>query len=226
ATPTIGIVDGKRIIVTYTGKVLLGIDPKTGETLWKDETIRGDRPLSSATIPVIVSEEGGEKIIVPTHVRGIYCVQVKNGKVETLWMREKSHWFENIAVYDGCIYAPSRDAELDCIDLATGKDLWHSRIGMPEPKEGEPPEKRPGGDRQPLPSGGTLMIADGKILMLNRNGLLICGEISRDGINILSSAKILHDSGWSYHHTPTLSHGRIYMRNIRGQVTCLDVRKP
>jgi len=111
--------------------------------------------------------------------------------------------------------------------LATGKDLWHSRIGMPELKEGEKIE-RPGdlGSREPVSSGGTLMIANGKILMLNRDGLLICAQVNKDGINILSSAKILPDSGWSYHHTPTLSHGRIYMRNIKGQLICLDVRNP
>ena len=222
ATLTIGMVDGKRTIVTYTGKLLLGIDPVSGATLWKDETVRGTGPWAVATIPVIV----GDKIIVPTHVRGIYCVRVKDGKVETLWMREKSHWFENIAVWDGCVYAPSREAELDCIDLEMGKDLWHSRIGMPELKEGEKVD-RPGdlGGREPVSHGGALMIADGKILMLNRNGFLVCAEVSAAEAKILSTAKILVDSGsgWHYHNTPTLCGGRIYMRNVKGQVVCLDV---
>ena len=130
-------------------------------------------------------------------------------------------------MWDGCVYSPSREAELDCVDLKTGQDLWHSTVGI-EPKgaDGErKPVDRPGdlGGREPVSNGGAFMIADGKVLMLNREGTLVCAEVSAAGAKILSTAKILDDSGWSFHSTPTLCNGRLYCRNSRGQIVCLDV---
>ncbi|MCL2641077.1 MAG: PQQ-binding-like beta-propeller repeat protein [Phycisphaerales bacterium] len=218
ATPALGTIDGQPTLVTYTGKELRGMAPLTGATLWKSDAAQGEKGFCVGTSPVIA----GDKIVVQARLNGIFCMLVKNGEVTTLWMRPKSHWFSNVTIYDGCIYAPSREAELDCIDLATGKDLWHSRIGM----TGEPADRKGDmGGRHPVSSGSAHMIADGKILMLNRDGFLVCAEINAAGAKILSIAKILDDSGWSYFHTPTLSGGKLYMRNNKGNVVCLDVRK-
>jgi outer membrane protein assembly factor BamB len=252
ATATVGTIDGKATIVTYTGRTLLGINPADGTTLWKDDTVRGDGPFAVATMPVIV--EG--KVLVATHVHGIYCVEVTGGKVQTLWTRPFSHWFECFAVWQGCIYAPSKIAELDCVDLKTGKDLWHSTMGMPEQKSDDngpgrkdaadnPPDRParsggpggpagpggPGGGmaREPIGAGGALMIADGKVLMLNRDGALVCAEVSATGAKVLSVARIMRDDGgWKYHSTPTLCNGRLYCRTSSdnhggAQVICLDV---
>jgi outer membrane protein assembly factor BamB len=67
---------------------------------------------------------------------------------------------------------------------------------------------------------GSLMIADGKLIILGEKGTLVIAEASPEGFKELASAKILTGKCWT---VPVLANGRIYARNAAGQLVCLDV---
>jgi outer membrane protein assembly factor BamB len=67
---------------------------------------------------------------------------------------------------------------------------------------------------------GSLMIADGKIIGLSDKGELRIIEPSPAGCKIISRAQVLGGKCWT---TPVLSNGRIYCRNSKGDLVCLDV---
>ena len=68
---------------------------------------------------------------------------------------------------------------------------------------------------------GSLIIVDGKLLVLCGDGELICAEASPEGFKPLARAKVLDGTCWT---NPVLARGRIFCRNHEGRLVCLDVR--
>jgi outer membrane protein assembly factor BamB len=66
------------------------------------------------------------------------------------------------------------------------------------------------------------MIADGKIVALEETGVLIVAEATPEGYNELSRAHVLGGRCWT---PPVLCDGRIYCRNAKGDLICLDVER-
>jgi outer membrane protein assembly factor BamB len=67
---------------------------------------------------------------------------------------------------------------------------------------------------------GSLMIADGKLVILGEKGKLVIAAASPEGFKELASAEILTGKCWT---VPVLANGRIYARNAAGQLVCVDV---
>lgn len=87
---------------------------------------------------------------------------------------------------------------LKCIDWKTGAEKWS------DPTFGK----------------GALMMADGKIIGLSDKGELRIIEPSPTECKIISRAQVLGGKCWT---TPVLSNGRIYCRNSKGDLVCVDV---
>ena len=68
---------------------------------------------------------------------------------------------------------------------------------------------------------GSLMVADGKLIILCGDGNLICAEASPVGFKQLAGAKVLSGKCWTQ---PVLIGGRIYCRDNDGKLVCLDVK--
>ena len=98
---------------------------------------------------------------------------------------------------DGLINNPG-DGALKCLDFDTGAEKW-SYKGL---------------------GGGGLMVAGGKIIMLSDRGELVVADASPDGFHPISRAQVLDPKCWT---VPTLANGRIYCRNAKGDLVCLDV---
>jgi hypothetical protein len=88
--------------------------------------------------------------------------------------------------------------ELKCVDWKTGAIKWH------EPSFGK----------------GALMMADGKIIGLSDKGVLMIIEPSPAGFRPIATSQVIGGKCWT---VPVLSNGRIYCRNSRGDLVCLDV---
>jgi outer membrane protein assembly factor BamB len=66
------------------------------------------------------------------------------------------------------------------------------------------------------------MVADGKLIVLSRGGDLILAEASPTAYSEIARAKIF--SAGACWNSPVLCDGRIYARNEKGTLVCLDVR--
>ena len=67
---------------------------------------------------------------------------------------------------------------------------------------------------------GALMAADGKLIIMSEPGELVIAQASPESFKALARAQVMGGKCWT---TPVLSNGRIYCRNSKGDVVCLDV---
>jgi outer membrane protein assembly factor BamB len=127
-------------------------------------------------------------------------MQGSQGSVTGLWRNKTMSNKMNASVlWQGHIYGVDEEGELRCLDLKTGELLWAE-----------------GGFGQ-----GSLMIADGKLIVLGEKGNLVIAEASPRGFRPLSTAYILTGRCWT---VPVLANGRIYTRSAQGDLVCVDVR--
>jgi outer membrane protein assembly factor BamB len=90
--------------------------------------------------------------------------------------------------------------ELACVDWNTGEQKWAQK-GM---------------------GTGSVMLADGKLIILSERGKLVIAKASPEGFEQLAEAQILRGKCWT---VPVLANGRIYARNAVGDLVCVDVRE-
>jgi len=130
-------------------------------------------------------------------------LKVKGGKLTELWKNKNMRNQVNSSVlWEGHLYGfdgqVNGGGKLKCIDFKTGQIKW-SQDGL---------------------GTGSLMLADGKLIILGERGKLVIAEASPEGYKELASAEILTGKCWT---TPVLANGRIYARNAAGQLVCVDV---
>ncbi len=108
--------------------------------------------------------------------------------VQTVWKNRsiKNH-FSSSVIHEGFLYGFD-NATLRCIDLSSGKRIWAKR-GFGK---------------------GALILADDKLYILSDQGRLALAKASKDGYIELSSFDGLEGKCWT---APTLSEGRLYLRN-------------
>jgi outer membrane protein assembly factor BamB len=66
---------------------------------------------------------------------------------------------------------------------------------------------------------GSLMMADGKLIVLSERGELMVAEATPAAFKPISRAQVLGGKCWT---TPVLANGKIYCRNAAGDVVCVD----
>ena len=90
-------------------------------------------------------------------------------------------------------------SEAFSLDIESGEAIWsHKGLGT-----------------------GSLMMADGKLIILGEKGTLAIAEASPDGYKVLQEAQILTKKCWT---VPVLWNGKVYARNAPGELVCVDVK--
>ncbi len=127
---------------------------------------------------------------------------VKTGKklsTQEIW-RSKAlmNKFQTPVLYKGKLYS-SDQKSMKCVDFLTGKEHWEkNRI-----------------------KHGTVLLADGQIILLTEKGTLQIGPARTDDFVPTGVSQILEGRCWTI---PTLSNGRLYARNL-DKVVCVDLSK-
>jgi hypothetical protein len=191
---------------------LLGLEPATGKVdfhfPWRARAVES----VNASNPVVV---GDRVFISECYGPGSALLRVKPGGYDVLWTdadkpRRKSmqtHW--NTAIHhDGYLYGSSgrhpNNAELRCIELATGKVMW----------------SEPGLART------SLLMVDGHFVCLAEDGLVLLLKVNPHRYEEVSrldlherAEPLLEYPCWA---APILSHGLLYMRG-KDQLVCLEL---
>jgi outer membrane protein assembly factor BamB len=178
---------------------IVAVGLKDGKLLWR---FPWKTPYEVNAADPIVS---GDKIFISSaYQHGCALLRMKGDGVEKIYEGKTMHTHFNPAVLiNGFLYGIDGDAGhgggLRCIEFATGASKWIEKsIGT-----------------------GALMAADGKLIVQAEKGELMIAAASPDGFKPLARAQVLGGKCWT---TPVLSNGRIYCRNSRGDLVCLDVR--
>ena len=189
---------GQKGVAMAVYQELVGLNPATGKVLWKF-------PFKTAYyINAVDAIIAGDTIFISSgYKKGCALLKISGGDATAVWQNKNMSNQINCSVFwKGYIYGfdgqVGGGGKLTCLDLATGEKKW-SQDGM---------------------GTGSLMIANGKLIILGEKGTLIIAEASPEGFSELASAKILTGKCWT---TPVLANGRIYARNAAGQLVCLDV---
>ena len=105
--------------------------------------------------------------------------------------------FQSCILHQGKLYASDQKA-LVCVDFLTGEESWRER----------------------RIKHGTLVLADGHLLLLTEQGRLQIAKVSPGGFEPLSTAEILSGRCWT---APVLHRGKLYARNL-SRLVCLDLK--
>lgn len=198
STPVPMSLGGKSLVVLSNALAYLAVDLQTGKEIWKMRWVT--QYGANAADPIV---DGDRVLISSGYGKGAALLQVSNGLPKTIWKSRVLNSHLSPAVRSGA-FVYGFDGEnhtastLKCIEFATGKQMWE-QAGL---------------------GYGALMIADGKLIVLSEKGELLIAPASSGGFKPTARAQVLGGTCWT---PPVLSNGRIYCRNSRGDVVCVDV---
>jgi len=192
---------GRRGVLVFKARAMVAHHLKTGEELWRiDWRTYYD---CNASTPSVV----GDRLFISTGYGGRSArgalFQLGAGSPQQLWLNQDLETKMNSAVvYDGHVYCISEKSrgQLMCFDLRDGTIVWsESRFAR----------------------YGTLMIADGKLIILDEKGEVVIADATPEEYRERARAKVLDGRCWVM---PVLANGRIYAKDNMGRLVCLDVR--
>jgi outer membrane protein assembly factor BamB len=185
---------GRRCAALFVAEAVVAVDAKTGKELWQHPW---DTSYDANIADPILS--GSQVFISSGYNKGCALLQVSGDRPSVLWQNKnmRNH-FNSCVLVDGFLYGFDDDY-LRCLDFKTGLVKWTDKtLGK-----------------------GALMAADGKLIIQGEKGLLVIAEANPTTYKPLARAQVLGVRCWT---TPVLSNGRIYCRNAKGDVVCLDVK--
>ncbi len=178
-------VNGERRYVYFAGEKLNSVNEK-GEEVWSHPWPEGETHAMPVFVPPDRVFGSGAEGVGATLLR----VQEEEGNatVEEVWKTPfmRNH-FSSSVYHDGHIYGFD-NATLKCISLEDGKMKWGKR-GLGK---------------------GSLILADGRLVVLSDRGKLLLITASPEGYEEQGTTQALEGRSWT---APTVAGGRLYVRN-------------
>ncbi len=193
------IPDSPELLVTSSGQGYTAIHSQSGKEAWRIRWLT--QYGVNAADPIIV---GSRLFLSSGYGKGCALFELGAGGPKELWKSKVLRTQMNAAVlHDGHLYGVDGDttekAVLKCVDLATGTEKW----------------------ARPDFGSGAVIVCAGRLIALGGSGELFIGDASPSGFNPVTHCQVLGGKTWT---APVLANGRIYCRNGRGDLVCLDVR--
>ncbi|MCK4624637.1 MAG: PQQ-binding-like beta-propeller repeat protein, partial [Phycisphaerae bacterium] len=195
ATPVLFELGGRKYVAMFSGAFLNVLNRADGKVLGRHHC--KNQHFVNAADPII----SGDKMFISSGY-GIGCalLKISGGKLSVLWRNKNmANHFNGCVLWKGHLYGFDWSKRLKCLDFASGQVKWSQR----------------GFGRE-----SSLMIAGGKMIIMEQRGALVVAEPSPSGYKELARKKVLSGTCWT---VPVLADGRIYCRNHQGKLICLKV---
>jgi outer membrane protein assembly factor BamB len=193
---------GVRQLLVFTNKALVSLSPGDGTILWRFawQTSGGFNiatPIAFDNYVFLSSAygKGCALLEISTNADGSLCAE---SVYEHNRMR---NYFASSVRYRDHIYGFD-NSDLTCMDIRSGQVLWRVK-----------------GDRGF--KKGSLLIADGNLIVLGEYGKLALADATPDGYRERSSFQVSENKCWT---VPVIAGGRLYIRD-ENCLRCLDLRK-
>lgn len=219
AAPIIIEQAGQRVLVCWTGDNVVGLDPATGKTYWKEPFAPRNMVLAVST-PIV----DHDRLFVTGFYDGSMMLRLKPDElaVKQIWRRigmsEKKtdalHSIISTPLFDGdYVYGVDSYGELRCLDARTGDRLWENLTAVPNVR------------------WGTIHIVqnEDRVWMFNEKGELIIGRLSPKGFEEISRANLISPTTaqlgqrggvcWSH---PAFANRHVFARNDE-ELVCADL---
>ncbi len=117
---------------------------------------------------------------------------------EELWAsKSMKNYFSTSILHQGHIFG-FNNTMLTCMDFETGDVTWRQR-GF---------------------NKGSVLMADGKLIILGERGMLALAEASPEEYTEISSVPVFEGKSWT---VPTVAGGKIFLRNEE-ELACLNLK--
>jgi outer membrane protein assembly factor BamB len=199
SSPITVTIHNVRQAIFFTADGLVSVSPQDGQVYWR-YTWHTSYNVNAAT-PIFFAPD---KIFISSgYDTGAALVQIEetDGKlsVSEIWRSRvmKNHFGSSI-LHEGYLYGFD-DGTLKCIEANTGEEQWRNR------------EFRK----------GTLILADGHLIVLGEGGNLALVKASHAEYLEVAQTQILNGRCWT---APSVSDGKLYLRNNE-ELVCLDLKE-
>lgn len=192
--------DGQWFAILASGQSYRTVNLRTGRPGWQLRWVT--QYGVNAADPIV---EGNRVFISTGYGKGAALLRVGGNEPEVVWKSKvMRNQFNSCVLLNGYLYGIDGDdgekASLKCVEFDTGTEKWSKpEVGL-----------------------GALMAADRKLIVLSERGELMVAPASPEGFKPTARAQVLGGKCWT---VPVLANGRIYCRNSRGDVVCVDVQK-
>jgi outer membrane protein assembly factor BamB len=190
----------ERCTALFAAKTLVGVRVIDGRERWRVPWVT--KWDVNAADPILV----GDRIFISSFDRGAALWDVSGAAPRAVWEnREMANQFNSCVLVGGFLYGIHGNSDqayrdLRCLEAANGEVKWKQEgLGL-----------------------GSLMAADGRLVILSDKGELVIAEATPIAFRPLARAQVLGGKCWT---VPVLANGRIYCRNAAGTLVCLDVRE-
>lgn len=182
----------ERDLAIFSANGIVGRNAKDGRELWRYDW-KTSYDVNAAT-PIV----SGTKVFISSGYNTGCALIDFSSKPRVVWQNKNMRNHVNSCVlYAGHLYGFD-EKDLKCVDFESGKVKWS------EGSFGK----------------GSLIVADGKLLIYSDNGRLATAEATPGGYKEISTAQVLGGkSTWSL---PTLANGKIFCRSSENLIA-LDV---
>lgn len=200
STPTPFECNGTRYGAFFNSYGLVALNLETKDELFRH---RWETKFNTNIVSPIFREN---KIFVSSgYEKGCALLDIGSGKEPNILYENKNmrNQFHSCVYHEGFLYGFDGDYRkngLRCLNWDTGEVVWTENSFQ----------------------DGSLLLVDGKLLILTGKGEAILARPSPDGLDEISRAHLLGGKCWT---APTLSNGRLYVRNSKGTVACFDLRE-
>jgi outer membrane protein assembly factor BamB len=190
-------------VVVQTTLRMIGVDPAGGAMRWEHPIVFqpsgvSPTPLSQGDVLICTTQDTGTMAI--SLVEGGAAPQLK------WWKQDLASYFssgtlgsDNLAYLVTNLVMPLPRADVRCVDIATGEQLWHQQgLGYFHV--------------------GVIRTGDGKLLLLDDAGNLVLAEAGRNGYRELAKSQVCRGTLIN----PALADGRVFVRDDR-ELICVEL---
>jgi outer membrane protein assembly factor BamB len=236
--PVIYEFGGRRQLIVWHPKAVVGLDPDTGKKLW--EAPFEVRFALTAPMP----RKSGDHLFVTSFYNGSMLLKVGADRAEVVWKSKAkgerpdqttdlSSIMPTPVVRDGVVYGVSSYGELTALELLTGKRLWQTMVATRGPltparvkDNPEPSTAQPWVERW---ANAFLVEAGDRTVLFNEQGELILAKLRPTGYDEVGRAQILKPTNrlagrpvvWSH---PAFADKCVFARNDE-ELVCVSLAK-
>jgi outer membrane protein assembly factor BamB len=226
---------GKRQLVIWHSRAVLGLEPETGKRIWN-----ADFEIKAGLTAPTARKVGEDRLFVTSFYNGSMLLRVKADGAEVVWKSkakgEGIHQTADLSsimptpVIDGdYVYGVCSYGQLRCIEVDTGKRIWESmkatrgKLTPPRVAERDEPD---GGERW---SNAFIIPHVDRYFLFNEQGDLIIAKLSPKGYEEMSRAHLIDPTNkdprrlvvWTH---PAFANKCVFVRNDK-ELACFDLAK-
>lgn len=228
---------GKRHVVIWHARAVVGLDPESGKRLWNVEFV--SKAALTAPMPRKV---GTDQLFITSFYHGSMLLKVGADKADIVWKSKAkgegrnvttdlssimpTPWVDGDHVYGVCSYG-----QLRCIKAATGERVWETMQATRGKRTPEKVAQNPEADESERWSNAFLIPHEGRYFLFNEQGDLIIARLTPKGYEELDRAHLIDPTNTMVSKTrlvvwmhPAFANKCIFVRNDK-ELVCYSLAK-